>query len=53
MRILLTLAALSLLHAQKVSQSGLELKAPRPMVSQPERARKAMIASANELVSCP
>ena len=51
MRILLTLAALSLLHAQEVSQSGLELKAPRPMVSQPERAPKAMIASANELAS--
>jgi len=37
--------------AQEVSQSGLELKAPRPMVEQPERAAKAMIASANELAS--
>jgi gamma-glutamyltranspeptidase/glutathione hydrolase len=51
MRILLTFAALGFLHAQEVSQSGLELKAPRPMVSQPERAPKAMIASANELAS--
>src|SRR6202048_3824759 len=51
MRILLTFAAIGFLHAQEVSQSGLELKAPRPMVSQPERARKAMIASAGELAS--
>jgi gamma-glutamyltranspeptidase/glutathione hydrolase len=36
---------------QEVSQSGLELKAPRPMVDQPERAPSAMIASANELAS--
>src|SRR3954465_10156881 len=39
------------LSAQEVSQSGLELKAPRPMVSEPERAAKAMIASANEIAS--
>jgi gamma-glutamyltranspeptidase/glutathione hydrolase len=39
------------LAAQEVSQSGLELKAPRPMVSQPERAPKAMIASANQIAS--
>ena len=45
------LALTCLLSAQEVSQSGLELKAPRPMVSQPERARKAMIASANEIAS--
>jgi gamma-glutamyltranspeptidase / glutathione hydrolase len=37
--------------AQEVSQSGLELHAPRPMLNQPERAPKAMIASANELAS--
>src|SRR5580700_6797005 len=43
--------AASLLFAQEVSQSGLELKAPRPMVSQPERAPKAMIASANVIAS--
>src|ERR1017187_1739994 len=48
--VLLTLFS-SLLPAQEVSQSGLELKAARPMVSQPERAPKAMIASANELAS--
>jgi gamma-glutamyltranspeptidase / glutathione hydrolase len=42
---------MGLVWAQEVSQSGLELKAARPMVSQPERAPKAMIASANELAS--
>jgi gamma-glutamyltranspeptidase/glutathione hydrolase len=36
---------------QEVSQSGLELGGPRPMVSQPERAAHAMIASAHELAS--
>ncbi len=51
MRTLLLLAFVAVLPAQEVSQSGLELKAPRPMVSQPERAPKAMIASANELAS--
>ncbi len=39
------------LPAQEVSQSGLELKAPRPMIDEPERAPTAMIASANELAS--
>lgn len=39
------------LLGQEVSQSGLELKAERPMVAQPERARHAMIASAHELAS--
>src|SRR5581483_5676180 len=39
------------LAAQEVSQSGLELKGQRPMVSQPERAPKAMIASANQIAS--
>ena len=34
-----------------LSRSGLELKAARPMVSQPERAPKVMIASANEIAS--
>src|SRR4051794_33540175 len=37
--------------AQEVSQSGLELNAERPMVSQPERARNGMIASVHELAS--
>ncbi len=53
-RSLLALAVFSwllTLTAQEVSQSGLELKAARPMVSQPERAQKAMIASASELAS--
>ena len=50
------LAAFSLIlllpaAAQEVSQSGLELKAPRPMVNQPERAPHAMVASANELAT--
>lgn len=49
----LTTAALFLgiLAAQEVSQSGLELQAARPMVSQPERAQHGMIASASELAS--
>src|SRR5689334_18260445 len=50
-RSLLIFVLAGLVHAQEVSQSGLQLKAPRPMVSQPERAAKAMIASANELAS--
>jgi gamma-glutamyltranspeptidase / glutathione hydrolase len=48
--VLLVAVALPL-SAQEVSQSGLELKAPRPLVQQAERAPKAMIASANELAS--
>ena len=47
----LFLGLLTFLPAQEVSQSGLELKAARPMLEQPERAPKAMIASANELAS--
>src|SRR5215831_12131087 len=47
----LLLAGAACLPAQEVSQSGLELGGPRPMVSQPERAPKAMIASANEIAS--
>src|SRR6266849_3663855 len=43
--------ATSLLFAQEVSQSGLEIKAPRPMINEPERAPKAMIASATEIAS--
>jgi len=49
--LLVFLCAAPCLAAQEVSQSGLELKAPRPMVSEPERAAKAMIASANEIAS--
>src|SRR5579872_394526 len=51
MRLFVIFAVLSLVHAQEVSQSGLELKAARPMVSQPERAPKAMISSANQIAS--
>lgn len=40
-----------LIFAQEVSQSGLEIKAPRPMIEEPERAPHAMIASANQLAS--
>jgi gamma-glutamyltranspeptidase / glutathione hydrolase len=39
------------LRAQEVSQSGLLLKAERPMVAEPERARHAVVSSANELAS--
>src|ERR1700730_17116239 len=48
---ILILAFAGLLRAQEVSQSGLELKAPRPMVHEPERAPKAMIASASVIAS--
>src|SRR5690242_18739860 len=51
MRVICALAVSLCLMAQEVSQSGLELKAARPMISQPERAPKAMIASASELAS--
>ena len=46
---LVLLAALTL--AQERSQSGLELEAARPMVSQPYRAPKAVIASVHELAT--
>src|SRR5690242_2915111 len=49
--LVIALALCGLLPAQEVSQSGLELKAPRPMVNQPERAPKAMIASASPIAS--
>src|SRR6266478_1009712 len=48
---LVLILTISVLAAQEVSQSGLELKAARPMVSQPERAAKAMIASASVIAS--
>src|ERR1041384_526485 len=51
MRVLAAFLLTGLIWAQEVSQSGLELKGPRPMVSQAERAPKAMIASANEIAS--
>lgn len=49
-RVMCAVAVLSL-HAQEVSQSGLELKAERPLIEQPERAPHAMVASVNELAS--
>ena len=51
MRLLFILALTGSFFAQEVSQSGLELKAPRPMVNEPERAPKAMIASASMIAS--
>jgi gamma-glutamyltranspeptidase / glutathione hydrolase len=51
MRKIFLLLVSTSLFAQEVSQSGLELKGARPMVSQPERAQHAMIASANEIAS--
>ncbi len=36
---------------QEVSPSGLRIEAPRPMVSQPERARSAMVATVSELAT--
>ena len=39
------------LFAQERSQSGLRLEAPRPMVSQPARFPKAVVASVNELAT--
>jgi len=53
-RLFVVSVALALVTAalpQEVSQSGLELKAVRPMIEEPERAPKAMIASANQLAS--
>ncbi len=46
------LLALSLaVPAQEVSQSGLRLKAERPLVAQAERARNGMVASTHEIAS--
>ena len=42
---------LLLLLAQERSQSGLEIEAARPMVAQPYRAPKAVIASVHELAT--
>jgi gamma-glutamyltranspeptidase/glutathione hydrolase len=51
MRLSFVFVLTGLVFAQEVSQSGLELKGPRPMVSQSERAPKAMIASASVIAS--
>jgi len=50
-RNLLSLFVGAALSAQEVSQSGLRLEAERAMVSQPERAPKAMVATCNEFAS--
>ena len=49
MRTLLFLA--TSLAAQEVSQSGLVLKAERPLVAQAERAKSGMVASVHEIAS--
>ncbi|MBI4904181.1 MAG: gamma-glutamyltransferase [Acidobacteria bacterium] len=50
--ITLSLLVLTLLSpAQEVSQSGLRLTADRPMVSQPLRSQRAMVASVHELAT--
>jgi gamma-glutamyltranspeptidase/glutathione hydrolase len=52
MRPVLILLVLALaVHAQEVSQSGLRLKAERPLVAQAERARNGMVASTHEIAS--
>jgi gamma-glutamyltranspeptidase/glutathione hydrolase len=44
----LLFAAAVLLPAQEVATSGLRLRAERPMVAQPQRAPKAMVATVHE-----
>ncbi len=51
LRLLLVVAVSLVLPAQEISQSGRELGGARPMVAQPERAPRAMVASAHELAS--
>lgn len=48
---LVSLLLLCLLPAQEVSQSGLRLDRVRPMVSQPVRAPRALVASVHELAT--
>jgi gamma-glutamyltranspeptidase/glutathione hydrolase len=48
MKLLFSLLVCLSVSAQEVSQSGLRLEAARPMVSQPERAPKAMVTTTNE-----
>jgi gamma-glutamyltranspeptidase/glutathione hydrolase len=48
---LVTLLLLAALPAQERSQSGLEIESVRPMVAQPFRAPKAVIASVHELAT--
>lgn len=51
MRFACLLALAITLQAQEVSQSGLTLKAERPLVAQAERAKNGMVASTHELAS--
>jgi gamma-glutamyltranspeptidase/glutathione hydrolase len=51
MRLALLLAVAIPIQAQEVSQSGLTLKAERPLVAQAERAKNGMVASTHELAS--
>ncbi|MFN0124709.1 MAG: gamma-glutamyltransferase [Blastocatellia bacterium] len=52
MRVLLVLLlCFATMLAQEQSQSGLRLEAPRPMVSQPARFPRAVVASVNELAT--
>ncbi len=50
-RLLCYLLTALLLYPQERSQSGLELVAARPMVAQPERAQRAMVASVHPLAT--
>lgn len=50
-RVLHLILSALLLYPQERSQSGLELVAARPMVAQPERAAKAMVACVNPLAA--
>lgn len=47
----LSLLLIAVLAAQERSQSGLEIEAVRPMIAQPYRAQKAVIASVHELAT--
>jgi gamma-glutamyltranspeptidase/glutathione hydrolase len=51
MRLAFLLALAITIQAQEVSQSGLTLKAERPLVAQAERAKNGMVASTHELAS--
>lgn len=51
LRVLVSFSLCSVLLAQEVSQSGLRLEAERAMVSQPERAPKAIVTTCNEFAS--
>ena len=50
-RLLILLLLINPLLAQERSQSGLRIEAPRPMVSQPARFQRAVVASVHELAT--